>query len=172
VSRCGCKQTYVPTYTYARVLVPELDELPPGQFPPEPGTQVPARQSAPYGAADAALQLKAGAEVPPQMTAATYGALSMLLEAHRRAGSPLTVITEWFRDATQNLKLASQGSVANSQHQVGTAFDLRDDAGGAATAAWWQRLGGETIDERSIAGVVPHWHLELKRSAQPPSIDV
>lgn len=150
----------------------EQTDLPKGQFPPETGTQVPVRQSAPYGPANAMLQLKVGAEAPPVMTAAIYGALSLLLEAHTRARSPLTVITEWYRSATANLALAGQGAVANSQHQVGTAFDLRADAGGEATARWWQELGGQTIDERNVPGVAPHWHLELRNPARVPSIDV
>lgn len=104
------------------------------------------------------IQLKVGVKSPPELNSDVYEALRRLSEAHARAGSPLVVITDWYRTATDNLK--TPRAAPTSQHLIGTAFDLRADGGGRAVAAEWARAGGEVIAPENYPEA-PHWHLEL-----------
>lgn len=103
------------------------------------------------------IQVKLGVVAPPSFDANVSEALRRLLLAHSRAGQPMTTITDWYRDATTNLR--TPGASPSSQHTFGTAFDLRADAAGAAVARQWALGGDEVIDETGRVDR-PHWHLE------------
>ena len=99
------------------------------------------------------IVFKAGVRAPPSFPYPVQVVLYAL-----RAIAPRTstaTITDWYRTASQNLAV---GGVANSQHLIGTAVDVRNDVAGAALAAAWRAIGGQVVDERATKN---HWHLEL-----------
>lgn len=105
--------------------------------------------------------VKVGVEAPPFYNVDVARSVQLLEQAHRIAGMPPATITDWFRNELANL-LA--GGEQGSQHERGTAFDLRADMAGALVAQAWATLGGVVVDEtRKIDS--PHWHLQLYRAA-------